>query len=103
MQGGGCRSTIMTKAELVEKIKVKAGLESKLQAEKLLAACVDSLQETLAGGESVVLTGFGTFKVAERAARKVHNPRTKEEFIVPASMVVKFVPGKQLKEGLQSK
>ena len=34
----------MTKAELVEKIKVKAGLESKLQAEKLLAACVDSLQ-----------------------------------------------------------
>ena len=93
----------MTKAELVEKIKVKAGLESKLQAEKLLAACVDSLQETLSGGESVVLTGFGTFKVAERVARKVRNPRTQEEFTVPASMVVKFVPGKQLKEALQSK
>ena len=91
----------MTKAELVEQITKKAKLDSKGVAEKALNATVEALREALVAGESVTLTGFGTFKVVERAARKCRNPRTQEEMNIPACKVAKFTPGKQLKESIQ--
>ncbi len=91
----------MTKAELVEKIYAKAGLPTKTMAESALDAVIASVREALAEGESVTFTGFGTFKVSERAARKGRNPRTGEEIEIPASKVAKFTPGKQLKDALK--
>lgn len=91
----------MTKAELVDKIYAKAGLDTKVQAEKALSATIEAIREALKGGDSVTLTGFGTFKVVERAERKGHNPRTKEDIVIPACKVVKFTAGKQMKEQVQ--
>ncbi len=90
----------MTKAELVEKIYAKAGLPTKTMAEGALDAVVACVRDALVAGESVTFTGFGTFKVSERAARKGRNPRTGEEIDIPASKVAKFTPGKQLKDAL---
>ena len=73
----------MTKAELVEKIHAKAGLPTKAKAEEALDAVVAALREALASGESVTFTGFGSFKVVERAARKGRNPRTGKEIDHP--------------------
>ena len=84
----------MTKAELVEKIHAKAGLPTKAKAEEALDAVV-------ASGESVTFTGFGSFKVVERAARKGRNPRTGKEITIPASKVAKFTPGKGLKDAIK--
>jgi nucleoid DNA-binding protein len=47
------------------------------------------------------LVGFGTFKVAERKARKGRNPQTEEEIDIAASKVAKFVAGKALKEAVK--
>lgn len=91
----------MTKAELIEQIAQKAGLENKGVAEKALNATIEVLRDSLVKGESVTLTGFGTFKVVERAARKCRNPRTQQEMEIPACKVAKFTPGKQLKEAIQ--
>ena len=44
------------------------------------------------------ITGFGTFEVRERAARKGINPRTKQEIKIPASKYPAFKPGKGLKD-----
>ncbi|MDD6182057.1 MAG: HU family DNA-binding protein [Desulfovibrionaceae bacterium] len=90
----------MTKAELVAKIKEKAQLPTIVMAEGALDAVVASLREALAAGESVTFTGFGSFKVVERAARKGRNPRTGKEITIPASKVVKFTPGKGLKDAI---
>jgi DNA-binding protein HU-beta len=91
----------MTKAELVQKIYAKAGLSTKAQTEKALDAVIDSLTEALQAGDSVTFTGFGSFKVTDRAQRKGRNPRTKEEIIIPASKAVKFTAGKLLKEAVK--
>lgn len=91
----------MTKAELVEKIYSKAGLPTKALAEDALDAVIASLREALAAGESVTFTGFGSFKVVERAARKGRNPRTGKEITIPASKVAKFTPGKGLKDAIK--
>lgn len=91
----------MTKAELVAKIKEKAQLPTIVMAEGALDAVVASLREALAAGESVTFTGFGSFKVVERAARKGRNPRTGKEITIPASKVAKFTPGKGLKDAIK--
>jgi len=48
-------------------------------------------------GEDVTLTGFGTFKVGKRKARKGRNPRTGEDLKIKVSKGIKFTPGKTLK------
>lgn len=92
----------MTKAELVDKICAKAGLPSKAKAEEALDAVISCLRDALVAGETVTFTGFGSFKVNKRAERKGHNPRTKEEITIPACKVVKFTPGKTLKDAVNS-
>lgn len=88
----------MTKAELVQKIHAKSGLTTKAQAEAALDALVDILTSAMKDRDSVTLTGFGSFKVTERAARKGRNPRTGMEINIPAGLAVKFTPGKALKD-----
>lgn len=90
----------MTKAELVEKICAKAGLPSKTKAEEALDAVLSCLRDALVAGETVTFTGFGSFKVNLRAARKGRNPQTKALMDIPACKVVKFTPGKTLKEAI---
>ena len=89
----------MNKTELVDAIAAKTEL-SKKDAEKALKAFVDVVTEELKKGEKIQLVGFGTFEVAERAARTGRNPRTKEEMTIAASKAPKFKAGKQLKDAV---
>lgn len=91
----------MTKAELVEKICTRANLPSKAKAEEALDAVLSCLRDALAAGESVTFTGFGSFKVSERAERKGRNPKTGEPITIEACKVVKFTPGKTLKDAIK--
>jgi DNA-binding protein HU-beta len=90
----------MTKAELVKTLKEKTSLATLAQAEAVHDGLFAILTETLKKGDSVAISGFGSFKVVERKARKGRNPRTGEEIRIPASKAVKFTPGKTLKENL---
>ena len=87
----------MNKQELVAAMAEKAGL-TKVDAEKALAAFVDTVKDTLSKKESIQLIGFGTFSVAERAARTGRNPQTGKEIQIAAKNVAKFKPGKALDE-----
>ena len=87
----------MNKTELVAAIAEKAGL-SKKDAEGAVKAFTDTVAEQLKAGEKIQLVGFGTFEVAERAARTGKNPQTGEAIKIPASKAPKFKAGKALKE-----
>jgi DNA-binding protein HU-beta len=90
----------MTKADLVVKIAEKTGL-TKANAERALNAFLESVESTLVTDGKLTLTGFGTFMVDERKARTGRNPRTGAEIKIPASKVVKFRPGKLLKDAIK--
>lgn len=90
----------MTKAELVDKIFIKAALPTKGKAEEALEAVISCIKDALVAGDTVTFTGFGTFKVSTRSARKGRNPRSGEEITIPECKVVKFTPGKALKEAI---
>ena len=81
----------MNKSELVENIAKKTGLSLK-DANAAVAAFIE--------GDSVVLVGFGSFVVRDRAARTGHNPRTGESLDIPAVKVPAFRPGKTLKDAI---
>lgn len=85
----------MNKTQLVEAVASKAGSTQK-DAKAILDALYSVVGETVAKGESIIVTGFGTFSVSERAARTGRNPKTKEVITIPAKKVVKFKPGKDL-------
>ena len=87
----------MNKSELVAAIAEKAEL-SKKDAEKALKAFTDTVAEQLKAGEKIQLVGFGTFEVAERAARTGKNPQTGAAIKIPASKAPKFKAGKALKD-----
>ena len=88
----------MTKKEFVELFGTKAGIKTKVEADKLTKAFIDTLEEILVKGENVSFIGFGKFEAAERAARTGKNPQTGEAIKIPASKAPKFKAGKALKD-----
>ena len=90
----------MRKPELVDAVQSVAGLDTKTQAEAAGDAVFDAITKSLASGEEVTLTGFGTFKVSRRAARQGVNPRTGEKIQIGAKTVPKFTAGKSLKDAV---
>lgn len=88
----------MNKGDLVS--EVSKVVKNKREAQEVVDCVLSSIAKALEKGDSVSLVGFGTFKVAERKARKGRNPQTGEEIYISASKVPKFVPGKALKEAV---
>lgn len=91
----------MTKIEVISKIGENVALPKK-DIEKVLDQFVKITQDALKEGKKVSLTGLGSFSAKERKARLARNPKTGEKVNVPAKKVVKFKPGKDLLEILQS-
>ena len=91
----------MTKDGLVEAVMKAAEIETKAQAHRAVEAVIDTIVKTLGHGEEVAISGFGTFRVAKRAAREGRNPKTGEKIHIAASVKPKFRAGKALKEAVQ--
>ncbi len=89
----------MNKGDLIN--KVSEVLSSKKDAQAAVDCMIQTITDALAANDSVTLVGFGTFKTAERKARKGRNPQTGKEINIPARNVPKFVPGKALKDAVK--
>lgn len=90
----------MTKAELIAQVAGEAQVR-KVDAEKAINALIKIISEALKADGRLALAGFGTFGVAERKAREGRNPQTGKPIKIPATRVVKFKPGKQLKDSVK--
>ncbi|MBW1608848.1 MAG: HU family DNA-binding protein [Deltaproteobacteria bacterium] len=89
----------MNKGDLVNEVAKVVSTKKEAQA---VADCIfETITNALKNQEAVRITGFGTFKVAERKARKGRNPQTGEEIDIAASKVPKFVAGKALKNAVK--
>ena len=90
----------MKKAEIIERMAEEAEI-SKAAAGAALNAFTASVAETLKQKDGkVTLTGFGTFSISHRKARKGVNPQTGEAINIKASKSVKFKAGKKLKDAV---
>ena len=90
----------MNKTELVAALAEKSGV-SKKDAEKVLNAFLETVQETVKADDKVQLVGFGTFESKARAAREGKNPQTGEKIKIAACKVPSFKAGKAFKDMLK--
>ncbi|MDC0197750.1 HU family DNA-binding protein [Candidatus Thioglobus sp.] len=89
----------MNKSDLVAVIADNSGL-SKADAARALEATTIAISSALASGDSVAITGFGSFLVRARAARTGRNPQTGAAIQISASNAPAFKAGKLLKESV---
>ena len=87
----------MNRTELVNAIALQAGT-SKKDADAMLKAYVNVVEEAVKAGEKVQLIGFGSFELKERPARKGKNPKTGEAIDIPASKAPVFKAGGAFKQ-----
>lgn len=87
----------MTKAELISRIVNETNMK-KVEVERVLSAFLGEVRNILQDQGKLTLTGFGTFRIIKRAAREGRNPQTGAPIRIPATRVVRFKPGKELRE-----
>ncbi len=85
----------MNKAELVEALEVRLG--NRKTATDAVEAVIDTIVRSVAKGERVAISGFGTFERVARAARTGRNPRTGTPVKIKKTTVPKFKPGTAFK------
>lgn len=90
----------MNKTELIAALAEKAEV-SKKDAENVLNAFVETVQDAVKADDKVQLVGFGTFESKARAAREGKNPQTGEKIKIAACKVPAFKAGKAFKDMLK--
>jgi DNA-binding protein HU-beta len=93
------RGCPVNRKDLIGTIAEEAGL-TRAQATRALEACVAGIQASLARGDRVTISGFGTFGVLQRKARRVRNPQNGGAMEVAAKRVPRFAPGVLLKAAI---
>jgi len=89
----------VNKSELIDKVAASADIP-KAVAGRALDAVIESITGALQEGDSVVLVGFGTFAVKDRAARTGRNPQTGNPIEIAAAKIPGFKAGKALKDAV---
>jgi DNA-binding protein HU-beta len=89
----------MNKTEIIDRIAEQSGI-NKTQAKSVLDSIIDNIKAELKSGGSVVIPGFGTFTVKDRAAREGRNPQTGETIQIKACKRPAFKAGKTFKDAL---
>ena len=91
----------MNKSELIAAVAQVSGVQKK-DADRVVNATIDIITATLAKGEKVQLSGFGTFEVKQRQGRVGRNPVTRESVKIPAKTAATFKPSQYLKEKVEN-
>ena len=90
----------MNKGELIDAVASATG-ESKASVSNVIDATLSTISSSLASGDKVTFTGFGTFERRHRKARMGRNPQTGQPVPIAASNVPAFKAGKALKDAVQ--
>lgn len=85
----------MNKRDLIDAISDRMG--SKVMASEAVNAVIGTIQETVASGDKVTITGFGVFEKQVRPARTARNPGTGATVRVPKTSVPRFRAGADFK------
>lgn len=88
----------MNKSDLIDEVAKVVG--TKKAAQEATETVFSAITQALSNQDTVTITGFGTFKVSHRPARKGRHPQTGQELWIKAANVPKFSAGKTLKDAV---
>ena len=87
----------MNKSDLVDDVAKRSNV-TKRQVDAVISATLDSIMESVAQGDKVILVGFGSFERRNRKAREGRNPKTGDKMDIPETIVPAFSAGKFFKQ-----
>lgn len=87
----------VTRADLANAVHRETGLPRR-DAAALVDMAIEAIAEQLSAGETVMISGFGSFRVRDKRAREGRNPKTGEPAPIPARRVVTFHSSAKLRE-----
>lgn len=90
----------ITKANLVDNIHEKIKLDQK-DISCVIDLLFDEIKTSLKKGNPIELRGFGTFNLKYSNRKEAKNPKTGEKVAVTPHYKVNFIPGKDLKDGIE--
>ena len=94
---------MMNKQELIKAVaKKNSSTLTNESIRKIINDILCTIEDCLAHGERVDLLNFGSFRVSDREAKRVNNPRTGEPVYIPSRKVPVFKPGKRLREAVDN-
>lgn len=97
-------NTIMTKAEIVNEISIKTGIE-RVAVMAVIEEFMSTVKDNMAEGNEVFLRGFGSFIIKHRAEKTGRNITKNTAVVVPAHNIPAFKPCKEfmamVKEGVK--
>jgi nucleoid DNA-binding protein len=91
------------KTTLIDDVTANTQGYSRRQVSEIVDAALDTIASKVASGQNVTLTGFGTFRRSERAARTGTNIRTGQKIQIPAQKSVRFTPGSEFKAAVSGR
>lgn len=91
----------MTKADIVEQVYRKIGFSKKESAE-IVDLVFEIIKETLERSENLKISGFGSFVVRQKRARRGRNPQTGDEIQITPRKVLTFKPSLVLKKAINA-
>jgi integration host factor subunit alpha len=94
-------SQTITRSQLSEAVYQEVGL-SRNESTKLFESIINKISETLASGEPVKLSSFGSFSVRSKNKRIGRNPKTGEEVPILPRKVLVFRPSQVLKDRIRA-
>ena len=87
----------LTKDHIAISLQSRLGA-SKPQSSRLLESTLSLIKRSLAGGDDVLISGFGKFTVRQKAIRRGRNPATRGDMNLAPRKVVAFKCSPLLKE-----
>ncbi len=91
----------MTKADIIEAIYNEVGF-SKRESADIVETTFDIIKETLENGENIKLSGFGSFNIRDKKARRGRNPQTGEEITITPRRILTFKSSNVFRDQLNS-
>ena len=89
----------MTKADIVERIQAGTGLSKKESAE-MMESVFSIMKTTLESGETLKISGFGSFIIKQKKDRRGRNPQTGEAITIEARRILTFKPSTILRQAI---
>ncbi len=89
----------MTKADIAERIQAGTGLSKKESAE-MMETVFSIMKSTLESGETLKISGFGSFIVKQKSDRRGRNPQTGESITIEARKILTFKPSTVLRQAI---
>ena len=93
----------MTRSDLVEELAARFGQLTQRDAEFVVKAILDAMNDALVRGHRIEIRGFGSFSINRRPPRMGRNPRSGESVAIPEKKVPHFKPGKALREAVDAR